>query len=225
LAIDGPGGVGKSAVSRRVASLLGLRYLDTGAMYRAVTWALLEKSVPLDDPEAIAKTASEVRIDVGTDPAAPRIHADGTDVSRPIRGAAVTAGVSAVSAVPAVRAFLVELQRSAIGTGGIVVEGRDIGTVVAPDAPLKVFLTADPDVRAKRRSADRNQPSNGERLRVDAIQRDLARRDTHDSTRAVSPLAVAADAVVVDTTLLTLSEVVDAVKALAIERGARTAHV
>jgi CMP/dCMP kinase len=225
LAIDGPGGVGKSAVSRRVARRLGLRYLDTGAMYRAVTQVLLDKDVALTDPDAVAAAAAEVHLEIGTDPVKPTIRADGLDVSKPIRSAAVTAAVSGVSAVPAVRTMLVRLQRSEIGAGGIVVEGRDIGTVVVPDAPLKVFLTAEPEVRAQRRSSDRNQPSEEERRHVEAIQRDLARRDALDSTRAVSPLVAASDAVVVDTTSLGLNQVVALVEALAVERGAEPVSV
>jgi CMP/dCMP kinase len=217
LAIDGPGGVGKSTVSRRIARRLGLRYLDTGAMYRAVTWALLQGGVRTDDATAVANAAPEVHIEIGTNPAKPTIHADGVDVGMPIRTAEVTAAVSAVSAVPAVRALLLQQQRSAIGDGGIVVEGRDIGTVVVPDAPLKVFLTAEPDVRAQRRRAELRPPDG---TGVATVRRELARRDASDSSRAVSPLTVADDAVVVDTTQLSLDEVVDRVLALAIERGA-----
>jgi CMP/dCMP kinase len=217
LAIDGPGGVGKSTVSRRVARLLRLRYLDTGAMYRAVTWVLLQQGVPVEDADAVAAAAAAIRIEPGTDPTAPTIHADGVDVGGPIRTRAVTAVVSAVSAVPAVRSLLVDQQRAVIGGGGIVVEGRDIGTVVVPDAPLKVFLTADAAVRAQRRGAELHPQ---ESSAVATVQRELARRDGYDSSRATSPLAVAADAVVMDTTELSIDDVVDRVVALAVERGA-----
>jgi CMP/dCMP kinase len=217
LAIDGPGGVGKSTVSRRVARRLRLRYLDTGAMYRAVTWALLERGVRTDDAAAVAEAAPDVHVEIGTNPAKPTIHVDGVDVGVPIRTAQVTAAVSAVSAVPAVRALLLQQQRAAIGNGGIVVEGRDIGTVVVPDAPLKVFLTAEADVRARRRRAEL-RPHDGTGVAI--VRRELARRDASDSSRAVSPLTVADDAVVVDTTELSIDEVVDRVLSLAIERGA-----
>jgi cytidylate kinase len=206
VAIDGPSGSGKSSVSRGVATRLGLRYLDTGAMYRAVTWRLLQQGVDVDDPRAVAIAAAGVVVVPGTDPAAPTIEVDGIDVSGPIRGPEVTATVSAVSAVPAVRSLLVERQREAIDGGGIVVEGRDIGTVVAPDAEVKVFLTASPEMRAARRTAELTHTSD-----VEATRADLARRDRHDSGRAVSPLARADDAVEVDATHLTLPQVIDRV--------------
>jgi cytidylate kinase len=206
VAIDGPSGSGKSSVSRGVATRLGLRYLDTGAMYRAVTWRLLQQGIDVGDPRAVAAAAAGVVVVPGTDPAAPTIEADGVDVSGPIRGPEVTATVSAVSAVPAVRSLLVERQREAIDGGGIVVEGRDIGTVVAPDAEVKVFLTASPEMRAARRTAELTHTSD-----VEATRADLARRDRHDSGRAVSPLARAYDAVEVDATHLTLQQVIDRV--------------
>jgi len=221
IAVDGPSGSGKSTTARGVAERLGLRYLDTGAMYRAATWAMLERGIDVDDPDAVATATSSVRFDVGTDPRRPAISADGVDVAGPIRGPAVTAAVSAVSAVAAVRRQLVALQRELIGGGGIVVEGRDIGAVVAPDADLKVFLTAESAQRAARRHAE----TGGAADQVGATEADLARRDTLDSTRAASPLTQAADAVVVDTTELGLEDVIDhivaMVKELAAESGTR----
>ena len=206
VAVDGPSGSGKSSTARGVASRLGLRYLDTGAMYRAVTWALLQRGVDVDDPAAVARAAREVRIDVGTDALAPTIHADGVDVSGPIREQPVTSAVSAVSAVPEVRTLMVRCQREAIGTGGIVIEGRDIGSVVAPDADLKVFLVADPGARAARRAAEQ-----GKSAEVAATEADMARRDAYDSSRTASPLSQAADAIVVDSTSLSLEQVIDAI--------------
>jgi cytidylate kinase len=206
VAVDGPSGSGKSSVSRGVATRLGLRYLDTGAMYRAVTWRLLQRGVDVDDPAAVAAAAATVVLVSGTDPETPTIEADGMDVSGPIRSPEVTAAVSAVSAVPAVRALLVQRQREAIDGGGIVLEGRDIGTVVAPDAQVKVFLTASAEARAARRTAELTHTSDVEATRVD-----LARRDRHDSGRAVSPLTKADDAVEVDATRLTLQQVIDRV--------------
>lgn len=202
VAVDGPSGSGKSTVSRRLASALGGRYLDTGAMYRAVTWAVLRAGVDPQDAEAVTKIANEVRLDVGTDPERPWISADGVAVDREIRGPEVTSAVSAVAAVPAVRERLVAQQREIVAAASrIVVEGRDIGSVVAPDADLKVYLTASPEARAKRRSAE-----NAADLAATAA--DLARRDQLDSTRAVDPLRQAPDAVVLDTTELGIDEVV-----------------
>ncbi|WP_151082173.1 (d)CMP kinase [Nocardioides cynanchi] len=202
VAIDGPSGSGKSSTSRGVAARLGLRYLDTGAMYRAMTWWLLERGVPVDDAAAVVARCDEPVIDSGTDPLAPTITADGVDVSEAIRSPEVTGAVSAVSAVPEVRARLLRLQREAIGGGGIVVEGRDIGAVVAPDAEVKVYLTADPAARAARRAAEEGGTD------LAATESSLLARDRVDSTRAASPLTMAAGAVHVDTTPYTLDEVV-----------------
>lgn len=211
IAVDGPSGSGKSSTARGVANRLSLRYLDTGAMYRAVTWALLQRGVDVNDAEAVAAAAADVRLNVGTDPARPTIEADGTDVAGPIRGPQVTESVSAVSAVPDVRRLLVDQQRQLIGTGGIVVEGRDIGAVVVPDAELKIFLTAESGQRAARRHAE----VGGAPEHVAATEADLARRDELDSTRAASPLTQAADAVVIDTTKLGLDEVIDRIAGMA----------
>jgi cytidylate kinase len=208
VAMDGPSGSGKSSTSRGVAVRLGLRYLDTGAMYRAMTWWMLEHGIDVEDAAAVAAQADAPLLVSGTDPAAPTITVDGVDVSGPIREQAVTSAVSAVSAVPEIRARLLLEQRDIIGDGGIVVEGRDIGTVVAPDAPVKVYLTADPGARAARRSAEQAGAD------VAATQADLLRRDTIDSGRATSPLAMADDAHHIDTTPYTLDEVVDQVVAL-----------
>ncbi len=204
VAVDGPSGSGKSSTARAVATRLGLRYLDTGAMYRALTWAVLDHGVDPADPVAVADLAGRVRLESGTDPAGPTITVDGTDVAGPIRGAEVTAAVSAVSAVPAVRAAMVQRQRELIGSGGIVVEGRDIGSVVAPEAAVKIFLTADVHARARRRTAQVGGPDAAHA----ATRDDLDRRDRLDSSRAASPLTRAPDAVDVDTTEHSLDEVV-----------------
>jgi len=185
-----------------------MRYLDTGAMYRAMTWWMLEHHIDVDDPEAVAAQVDGPTLESGTDPSSPTITADGTDVSGPIRGEAVTGAVSAVSAVPQVRARLLELQRELIGDGGIVVEGRDIGTVVAPGADVKIYLTADPSARASRRTAEQAGSD------VAATEEDLLRRDRIDSGRATSPLAMADDAIHIDTTPYTLDEVIERVVAL-----------
>jgi cytidylate kinase len=212
IAVDGPAGSGKSSVSRGVASRLGLAYLDTGAMYRAMTWAILEAGVDPEDADGVAEAAPNVDIVSGTDPLAPTIQVGDVDVAGPIRGPEVTTAVSAVSAVPAVRQQLVELQRrevaDSVGRGvGIVVEGRDITTVVLPDADLKVFVTADPAVRATRRAAQDAELGNPV-SDVKQTEADLRARDAKDSSRAASPLSQAADAVVVDTTTMTLDEVI-----------------
>jgi len=202
VAIDGPSGSGKSTVARLLADRLGCRYLDTGAMYRAVTWAVLRAGVPTDDVDAVAAVAQASRLQISTDPQNPGISLDGVGVDRQIRTAGVTAAVSAVASVPAVRTLLVALQRRLIGAGAIVVEGRDIGTVVAPQACLKVYLTAASAVRAGRRRAEIGTAS------ADEVAADLSRRDGLDSTRALSPLAPAGDAVVLDTSELGIEDVV-----------------
>ncbi len=218
IAVDGPAGSGKSSVCRGLATRLGLRYLDTGAMYRAMTWAMLDAEVDVDDPQAVAGAAAAVSIISGTDPLGPTIHVGTVDVARPIRGDEVTAAVSAVSAVPAVRERLVAIQRDEVATAlregtGIVVEGRDITTVVLPDADLKVFITADAEERARRRAAQ-DADLGKDSVDVGATKSALLARDAKDSGRITSPLAIAPDAVVVDTTYLSLDEVVEHVVGL-----------
>ncbi len=216
VAVDGPSGSGKSSTSRGVASRLGLRYLDTGAQYRALTHWMLSHDVDLTDPAAIAARCAEPKIVSGTDPADPTITVDGVDVAVAIRSAEVTSVVSAVAAVHEIRRQVVALQRQIIGAGGIVVEGRDIGSVVAPDADVKVFLTAAANARATRRHAENGLGT------VTGTEADLLRRDHLDSSRAASPLTAAEGAVHIDTTGHTLDEVVDQVVALVDEvTGAR----
>ncbi|NUR86142.1 MAG: (d)CMP kinase [Nonomuraea sp.] len=210
--MDGPSGSGKSSVSKGVARALGLRYLDTGAQYRAMTWWMLAQGVDLADRDAIAARSGEPRIESGTDPDKPAIHVDGADVAGPIREADVTGAVSAVAAVPEVRRRLVALQREIIGDGDIVVEGRDIGSVVAPDAPVKLYLTASAEARASRRSAEVAGST------VEAQRAAMARRDTLDSTRKTDPLSIAAGAVELDTTPFTLDEVIGEVLRVIKER-------
>ena len=214
LAMDGPSGSGKSSVSREVASTLRFRYLDTGAMYRALTWWMLREGVDVDDASAVAVLAGKPELGIGTDPGCPAVFVDGFDVSLPIRSREVTGAVSAVSAVPAVRVRLVAMQQQIIATAlaqgsGIVVEGRDIGTVVAPEAPVKMFLTASADARASRRTQE--ILDTGENATVREMHADMARRDKLDSSRVASPLAQAPDAVLLDTTTLEKAGVVNAV--------------
>ncbi|MEF9882088.1 (d)CMP kinase [Streptomyces sp. P9-A4] len=214
VAIDGPSGTGKSSTSKAVAAKLGLSYLDTGAQYRAITWWMISNGVDVTDADAVANAAAKPVIVSGTDPARPTITVDGADAAGPIRTEEVTSKVSAVSAVPEVRSLITELQRS-IARGaenGIVVEGRDIGTTVLPDADLKIFLTASPEARAARRSGELKG------VDVHATKEALIKRDTADSSRRTSPLAKADDAVEVDTTDLTLDQVIECVVTLVDER-------
>ncbi|BBZ39387.1 (d)CMP kinase [Mycobacterium conspicuum] len=207
VAIDGPAGTGKSSVSKGLAQELGARYLDTGAMYRMVTLAVLRAGVDPDDAEAVGRIASTVQMSVDYNPKGDRYCLADEDVSAEIRGDAVTRAVSAVSSVPAVRTRLVELQRRmANGGGSVVVEGRDIGTVVLPDAPVKIFLTASAETRARRRN-DQNVAA-GLPDDYEGVLADVRRRDHLDSTRAVSPLRAADDAVVVDTSAMTEEAVI-----------------
>ncbi|MCV7279174.1 (d)CMP kinase [Mycolicibacterium flavescens] len=218
VAIDGPAGTGKSTVSRGLARELAARYLDTGAMYRIVTLAVLRAGADLGDAHAVAAVAKNADLAVGHDPDEDRSYLDGEDVSVEIRGDAVTKAVSAVSAVPAVRTRLVDLQRTlAGGQDSVVVEGRDIGTVVLPDADVKIFLTASAEERARRRN-DQNVAA-GQPDDYESVLADVKRRDHLDSTRAVSPLRPADDAVVVDTSAMTQTEVIEHLKRLVRERA------
>ena len=227
VAVDGPSGTGKSTTARGLAMRLDARYLDTGAMYRAATLAVLRSGLSLDLAATTADGHDDVvavvlgaRLELSTDPAEPRVRLDGEDVGAEIRGAQVTGAVSAVSALAAVRAHLVDEQRRVVAEAleegaGIVVEGRDIGTVVVPDAGLKVFLTASSIVRAGRRTAE---DSAAGRVGAADTRADLDRRDALDSSRAASPLRPAQDAVEVDTSTLDIDGVLDRLQGLAEDR-------
>ena len=215
VAIDGPAGTGKSTVSARLAAHIGAHMLDTGAMYRAATLAVLRAGVdPTDDAVGGIVDAAQIRLTVGDDE--PVVLLDGEDVSAEIRTNDVTGAVSAVSAHPQVRTKLVDLQRSHAVDAFLVVEGRDIGTVVFPDAELKVFLTATPEARAERRHRQ-NIAAGRESILAEVLE-SVNRRDHLDSTRAVSPLRAADDAVVVDTSDMTLDQVLDRLAELVAER-------
>jgi cytidylate kinase len=216
IAVDGPAGSGKSSAARGVARALGLRYLDTGATYRALTWWLLAQLLDLASRQVVADHARQPVIEIGTDPASPLVRVDGTDVSSAIRTREVSNAVSVVASVPEVRAYLVAMQQEIIARecaagGGIVAEGRDIGTVVAPQALVKVFLTASEEVRASRRSAD---------LSADPAATAALTRDEHKRRdRADAPQTVmAADATEIDTTGLGLDEVISRIVGLAQQR-------
>jgi CMP/dCMP kinase len=218
IAIDGPAGSGKSTVARAVARALGFRYLDTGAMYRAVAHRALESGLSLDDESAIARIANTEPISFDSDPDAPdavRVRIGDEDVTRAIRTPEVDGAVSPVSSLPSVREAMVAQQRRIAEQTDAVVEGRDIGTVVFPDATLKVYLTANPEVRAARRSAQNARRG----IESDeSVLEALVRRDEADSSRAHSPLTCANDAVTVDTTDLSLDQVVTRVSDLVGEK-------
>ncbi len=218
VAIDGPAGTGKSSVSKGLAQALGARYLDTGGMYRTVTLAVLRAHIDPADADAVAHTAEAVQMSVDYRPDGDRYFLCGEDVSTEIRGDQVTGSVSAVSSVPAVRTRLVDMQREmAQGPGSVVVEGRDVGTVVLPDAPVKIFLTASAETRARRRN-DQNVAA-GLADDYEGVLADVRRRDHLDSTRAVSPLRAAPDAVVVDTSEMTEAQVISHLRDLVKQRS------
>jgi CMP/dCMP kinase len=213
IAVDGPAGSGKSTAARGVARALGLRYLDTGSTYRALTWWLLSHGVDVTRPKAVIDLLSRPVIEAGTDPDDPAIRVDGVDVAGPIRTREVSNAVSTVASIPQVRSRLVAMQQGiiaeALGAGaGIVAEGRDIGTVVAPGAPVKVYLTASETVRARRRSADLAADPGAT---VAVTRAEQARRDSTDAPQ----MAKAADAVEIDTTGLHLDEVIREIVELA----------
>jgi len=210
IAIDGPSGTGKSSVSRAVAEQLGAKYLDTGAMYRIATLHVLRGGIDPADTAAVIERTADLPLTISDDPADTRVYLAGEDVSAEIRGPEVTGAVSAVSAIPEVRENLVAQQRRIARTAGdIVMEGRDIGTVVLVDAPTKVYLDARPEVRAERRH-EQNLAA-GKESDFDTVLADVVRRDKLDSSRAASPLRPADDATIIDTSDLTMDEVITAV--------------
>ena len=210
VAIDGPSGAGKGTVARAVAAELGYQHVDTGLMYRTVAWRALTLGVALDDEDGLARLARDLQMELDGS----RVFVEGREVTQGVRTAAIDRAASAVARLPRVREALVARQRAFGVGGGIVMEGRDIGTVVFPQADVKVFLDASPDERARRRANDPAHAGGGT-LPVDVVADEMAARDQQDSTRAASPLSVAADATVVDTTHLSIPEVVAAVVAIA----------
>jgi CMP/dCMP kinase len=224
IALDGPSGTGKSTVARRLAAALGAGYLDTGAMYRTVTLAVLRAGIEPSDEAAVARVAERVALRITTDPVHQEVLLGEESVGIEIRGQAVTLAVSAVSAVPRVRELLRMHQQELIAGacetyGGIVVEGRDIGTAIAPDAALKIFLTASSDARAQRRTSQ--DEAEGRTSTLAGTKQDVERRDRLDSSRAASPLQAAEDAVWVDTTELDIDGVLERILALVDERELR----
>jgi cytidylate kinase len=207
IAIDGPAGSGKSTVARGVAGALGYAYVDTGAMYRAVTLLAMEKNVSLDHYEALTQLAKLAKIDIINNSAGNvTVLLNGTDVSEAIRTPEVTKRVSDVAKVPGVRAVLVAAQKKMALTGGVVMEGRDIGTVVLTDAPFKFYIVASARERAARRSGDLQRM--GFKVDIDELAEEIRRRDSIDSSREVDPLKPAGDAVIIDSTGMTAEEVI-----------------
>lgn len=210
IAIDGPAGAGKSTVARMVADRLGYLYIDTGAMYRAVAWKLIESKIPVSDHARIAALANQIDIRFEkTDGGLQRISVDGEDVTEAIRLPEATRLSSPVSAIPGVRKRLVDLQRKMAEAGGVVMEGRDIGTVVFPHAEVKVFLTASVTERARRRTEQLKQM--GMEADVEQIAAEIRERDLRDSSRAQAPLKQAPGAALIETDSMTVDQVVDAV--------------
>lgn len=211
IAIDGPSGAGKGTVARALAVRLGLRHVDTGAMYRGVAWAARQQGVDPGDEAAVAQVATTMEVELVSGEIAPRVFVNGTDVTAAIRTAAIDEAAAIVSRNAAVRRTLVARQRQMREAGGLVMEGRDIGTAVFPDADLKVYLDADPRERAARRRKDFAEA--GEERSLVAVEAELAQRDETDRTRAVSPLARAADVLYIDTTGRSPQAIVEAILA------------
>ncbi len=205
IAIDGPSGAGKGTIARAIARRLGFRHVDTGAMYRAVAWKALHAAIDLNDEGAVSTLAERVEFDVSNG----RVSVDGHDIGGAIRTPEMDAAASVVARQPAVRRVLVERQRALAVEGGTVMEGRDIGTVVFPRAQVKIYLDASPEERARRRATDPAHTSGT--AAIQEVATALAERDRRDTTRAASPLAVAEDAVVIDTTALSIEEAVERV--------------
>ena len=215
IAIDGPAGAGKSTIARKAAAALGFAYIDTGAMYRSVTWKLLQTGKPFSE-ELAGKLAGEIRISFRPEGNRNRVFVDETEVTEDIRSAAVTNLVSRVAAVPAVREAMVDQQRRMGREGNVVLDGRDIGTVVFPDSPCKIYLTASVEERARRRGKELEEK--GQAVDYKALQAEIAARDKQDMERAVSPLKQADDAIYLDTSDMSIDEVTGAILRLAGER-------
>lgn len=214
IAIDGPSGAGKGTIARRVAARLGYRHVDTGAMYRALAWKALHEQLDLADEDAIAALAERVSFEIGDG----TVRVDDLDVATAIRTVEMDRAAAAVARQPRVRGILIARQRSLGAAGGVVMEGRDIGTAVFPDAPLKIYLDASPEERARRRASDPAHAAGRGAAAIEEVATALAERDRSDRSRAASPLQQAADAVAIDTTGLPIDQVVEQVIALVEKR-------
>ncbi len=212
VAIDGPAGSGKSTVAKQLAKRLGFTHIDTGALYRGVAFLALEKGVPLDQEEPVVGAARGVRFEFKQMPEGNLLHLDGRNVGSLIRTEQVSAGSSKVSAYPGVRGLLLQLQRDLGQGGGVVLEGRDIGTVVFPHAEVKIYLTASIEARAERRSKELE--AKGETVNLEQVKAEMIQRDKQDSTRAIAPLKQAADAILVDTSGLAIDSVLDRLESI-----------
>ena len=219
IAIDGPAGAGKSTIARRVAREMGYIYIDTGAMYRTIGLYMLEQGIPVDDEQAVSSALANVRVEVGYQDGEQQLFLNGENVTGRIRTDAVSRAASAVSRYTAVREGLVEMQRKMAASTNVVMDGRDIGTVVLPRAEVKIYLTASVECRARRRFLEYQQKGGSDQTRED-VMADVAARDEQDMNRAVSPLRQAQDAMLLDSTNLTIDEVVAEIKDFA----SRTAH-
>jgi len=206
VAIDGPAGAGKSTVARQVARALDLTYVDTGAMYRALAWSVLEQHISPDNADAVCRLAQSLVVVLENTPDGVRVLTDGNDITAHIRTPEISRLTSPLSALPCVRTRMVALQQQMAARQGVVMEGRDIGTVVLPHAPVKVFLTASPHARALRRHAE--LAARGIEYSLADLEREIRERDTRDTTRDTSPLSAAPDAVLIDSDLLTADQVV-----------------
>lgn len=213
VAIDGPASSGKSTVAKIIAKRFGYVYCDTGAMYRSVTWAALENGIDVSDTKQVIDLARRIKITFEPGQPDQRVFVDGHEVTKDIRTEKIAANVSAVAAIPEVRAQMVEQQRQIAQAGGIVMDGRDIGTTVLPDAQVKVFLVASAHERARRRYEENLQKGLATQS-LDELETAIKLRDQKDSTRKVSPLTQAKDAILIDTTSLTIDQVVDEISAL-----------
>lgn len=217
IAIDGPAGAGKSSIARAAAANLGFLYVDTGALYRTVALAAIRKGLKPDEQEAIVALLPDIEVTMGFVDGEQRVFLNGDDVSEEIRLPEVSAAASTVSAIPEVRGFLFDLQRNMAKTNNVLMDGRDIGTVVLPDAQLKIFLTATPEERARRRY---EQIKDKNDVTYEEVLKDLNLRDYQDTHREIAPLKQAEDAVLLDTTNMSFEEVVQAIEDLAKERQA-----
>lgn len=216
VAIDGPAGAGKSSVAKMTAKKLGYVYVDTGAMYRAITWYILDRNINFNDTKGILNMLQQLDLTLKPSDSGQQVWINGQDVTSHIRSPLINQNVSQVAQMPSVRHFLTDIQKLLASKGGIVMDGRDIGTVVMPDAQLKIFLTASVEERARRRHVEMNASGNEQGL--DQLMKEIAERDRMDEQREISPLRQAEDAIFLDCTELPIHQVVDIIVELSISK-------